>query len=302
MKKTISIFIAIICGISCLFFSSCELPKFLKSYNAEERKAILQRIDEFEPQGESIIYDIYVDTISYKGNLIKCEELSYEGKEVELLACAADYFYVCAYTLLEKTNYGSCYDLHLLQGNYETLSLTCMHTIANVDQNRYDVGMDKDNLYLWIKVNQEKIYYLYNVKNDTVETYESKHEFLQNDDLYQLERMDMDSFVSNKVAITKKESGETKTIDFSKDVNDDKALKYMAKTFNPFWRSAYRLMEKDGVCYILTTYALEMLCQKNILVVCSYDFETEKLAYHSYIQWNEGTWHTDVIPEYLVIN
>ena len=130
----------------------------------------------------------------------------------------------------------------------------------------------------------------------------TKHEFISDDNLYRMERMDMDLFINNKIAITKKATGETKTIDFSEDVKRDKALAYIGKTFNPFWYSAYNLTEKDGVCYILATYAMEMWCTYNILVVCSYDFDTETLEYHSYIQWNEGDWYSDVIPEFIVLD
>ena len=303
MKRITSICMAIACIVSCFLFSGCDIAdEYLKSYNEEERREILAHMDTFETQGECIIYDVNMDIISYKGEVIKCKELSYNEEEVELLACSKDYFYVCAYTLRGQENYTSTYDMHLLQGDYQTLDLTLMQTIENVKKDRFDRGIDKDSLYVEVKIDGEKTYCVYNVKSNTMQMYENKHEFISDDNLYRIERMDMDLFINNKIAITNNATGETKTIHFSKDGQEDAAHAYITETFNPFWHSSYNLTEKDGVCYILSSYALEMMCQNNILVVYSYDFETEKLAYHSYIQWNEGDWYSDVIPEFIVLD
>ena len=93
MKRIPSICMAIACIVSCFLFSGCDIArKNLKSYNEEERREILAHMDTFETQGECIIYDVTMDIISYKGELIKCKELSYHDEEVELLACSKDYF------------------------------------------------------------------------------------------------------------------------------------------------------------------------------------------------------------------
>lgn len=303
-KKRLKIFTLVMAVImSMSLFSGCAVVrKQLKTYNEEERKAILAQIDTFETQGECIIYDVTMDIISYKGELIKCKELSYHDEEVELLACSKDYFYVCAYKLRGEENYTSTYDMYLLQGDYQTLNLTPMHTIENVEKNRFDRGVDKDNLYVEVKIDGEKSYFVYNVKSNIMQTYKNKHEFVSDDNLYRIERMDMNLFINNKIAITKNTTGETKTIYFSEDTKEDKALAYITETFNPFWLSAYNLTEKEGTCYILATYAMEMFCQKNIIVICSYDFDSEKLSYHSYIPFNEGDWYSDVIPEFIILD
>ena len=72
----------------------------------------------------------------------------------------------------------------MLQGDYQTLDLTLMQTIENVKKDRFDRGIDKDSLYVEVKIDGEKTYCVYNVKSNTMQTYENKYEFISDDNLF----------------------------------------------------------------------------------------------------------------------